>query len=73
MITHPPLRIVCLVAAGGVVLGPLGVQDLRGLFDLAQPRCYFAVFVSASHCPTFGRACLMAVLSVVSWWARLSG
>ena len=27
--------------------------DLQGLCDLAQPRCYFAVFVTSSHRPSF--------------------
>ena len=55
-IAHPSLPIVYLVAAGGVVFVVL-LGDLQGLFDLAQPRYYFAVFVTSSHCPPFW-ACL---------------
>ena len=36
-----------------------------GAFDLAQSRCIFGLFVCFSHCPPFGRACLMDILSVV--------
>ena len=58
-IAHPSLPVVYLVAVGGVVVVVL-LWDLQGLFDLAQPRCYFAVFVSSSHCPPFW-ACLSYV------------
>ena len=51
-IAHPPLPVVYLVATGGVVFVVL-LWDLQELFDFAQPQCYFAVFVSASHCPPF--------------------
>ena len=55
-IAHPPLPVVYLVAVGGVVFVVL-LWDLQGLFDLAQPQCSFAVFVSSSHCSPFW-ACL---------------
>ena len=63
-IANPPLPVVSLVAAGGAVFVVL-LWDLQGLFDLAQPRCYFAVFVTFSHCPPFW-ACLSYGCSVCS-------
>ena len=51
-IAHPTLFVVYLVAAGGIVIVVL-LWDLLGLFDVAQPRCYFSVFVTFSHCPPF--------------------
>ena len=63
-IAPPPLPVVYLVAAGGVMFVVL-LWDLQGLFDLAQPWRYFAVFVTSSHCPPFW-ACLSYGCSVCS-------
>ena len=64
-IAHRPLPVAYLVAAGGIVIVVL-LWDLLGLFDLAQPQCYFAVFVTFIHCPPFW-ACLSYGCSVCSF------
>ena len=45
----------------------------RGYLIWLSPGATLLCLLLLAIARHFGRACLMAVLSVVSWWARLSG